>query len=130
MKAPLYLIGILILFSTGQLSAQTEARSANAGVILQDEPTDYILGVPRMNTTKTLPLFKERIKSITGLEFKGFCQSRGLVFFHCNQEQFLAATRILEELGQEYYIKQDATIEKAMNACDSRVEITESLKSE
>ena len=130
MKAPLYLLGILILFSTGNLSAQTDARTVNAGFIQNNEPTDFILEVPRMNNLKTLPLFKERIKSVSGLEFKGFCQSKGLVFIHGNHDQLIAATRILDEMGQEYFFKYDATLEKAMNACDSKSEITESLKTE
>ncbi|MFN8154782.1 MAG: hypothetical protein U0Y08_10865 [Bacteroidia bacterium] len=129
MKTPLYLIGILILLS-GNLFAQAESKVADPGIIHSDVPTDYILGVPRMDTQKLLPLFKERIKSIEGLEFKGFCQSRGLIFFHGAHSQLMQVTQILDELGQNYFFKYDATLERAMNACESRSEITESLKTE
>lgn len=131
MKTSIHLIAFLFLIGTGKLLAQTETRTVVAsGIIKTDEPADYILGVPRMETRKVLPLFKDRIKGIEGAEFKGFCQSRTLLFFHCNHEQIMRITQILDELGQNYFFKYDVPLEKAMNACESRSEITESLRTE
>lgn len=131
MKTPAYLIITLLLLCSGSLFAQTESRTElSGGEIKTDLPADYILDVPRMDTRKVLPVFKDKIKSISSLEFKGFCQSRALLFLHGTNEQIIQVTRILDELGQNYFFKYDVPLEKAMDACESRTEITQSLRTE
>ena len=88
---------------------------------------DHVIEIPRMNLSKVLPVFKAKIREIEGVSFRGFCQSRSLVFITANQQTFDQVLESLTEIGLTYYVKSDVTIERAMSACSSQQEIQQSL---
>lgn len=90
----------------------------------------YVLEVPRMEPVKLLPLFKERIRGYDAIGFRGFCESRNLLFIQSTPEAFRQVLKALEELGLVYFQKECSNLEEAMVTCNSPTEIEESLHTE
>ncbi len=109
-----------------------ELKAQNAGSGLAEasktKAREYILEVPKMESLKLLPLFLERIHTKETVRFKGFCQSRNLLFFESGDISLNEVLKILDELGLKYYLKEGVSIHNAINTCGSRTEVEESLK--
>ncbi|MFN0187669.1 MAG: hypothetical protein ACKVQV_03115 [Bacteroidia bacterium] len=120
-KLVLVLLFICIVFAKKTQAQEVERTLATKGIV------DRVIEVPRMEMNKVLPVFKSNIKNIEGASFRGFCQSRNLVFITANQKVFDQVLQSLTEMGLTYYIKSDVTIERAMSACSSAQEVQQSL---
>lgn len=84
---------------------------------------EYVLEVPLMESQKVLPVFKNALKQISGVEFKGFCESRRLLFIKANLIGFQQMIDLLRDMQFEFYRKEDSNHKQAKNSCGSIEEI-------
>lgn len=90
-------------------------------------PTEYVLEIPLMETQKVLPIFKQAFKQFSGVEFKGFCESRRLLFFKANTVGYQEMINYLHEMKFEYFEKTETNHQRAMNSCSSISEIESTI---
>lgn len=123
---------ILLMAQLAAFAFTATAQQSDGTLLQPIKSTNgaYVLEVPRMEPVKLLPLFKERIRGHESIRFKGFCESRNLLFIQSTPEEFRQVLRTLEELGLVYFQKECSNLEEAMVTCNSPAEIEESLKTE
>lgn len=125
---PLFLL--ISLMATFQSFGQEEERALPTGDVITKAPIERVLEVPRMENAKVLPMFKEAFKNFSGVEFKGFCESRRLLFIKANPSGYLQVINYLREMNFEFFEKEDSSHQRAMNSCASKEEIKLSTATE
>jgi hypothetical protein len=103
-------------------NAQTD-EVADQAMALSKE---LVIQLPEVNKGKILPLLKQKLKTIEGITFNGFCESRQLIFLSTtttSEDVF----ELFHEMNLEYAIKQNVSFDRAMLECLSQSEIQNSL---
>lgn len=113
MKKLVYIV--MMIFWTNQVFSQNNAPSK--------ELKEFVFEVPQMDLYKQLSDFKLQLKTIKGLEFAGFCESRKLLMIRMPQESLADFDALMDQRKQMYLVKENATIKLAEQACNAREEI-------
>jgi hypothetical protein len=90
---------------------------------------ELVIQLPGVDNGKILPLLKQKLKSIEGITFNGFCESRQLIFLNTTSTSD-DVFELFHEMNLEYSVKQNANSERAMLECLSQSEIQNSLSIE
>lgn len=120
----------IVFFNLLFLAASTSNAQSNAVAEQSITPTkELVIQLPGVNNGKILPLLKQKLKTIDGITFNGFCESRQLIFLNTtttSEDVF----ELFHEMNLEYAIKQNASYDRAMLECLSQSEIQTSLSIE
>jgi len=125
-----HLTSILLMFMCFALVQETNGQSTENSALLTKKikRSEYVLEVPRMESQKLLPLFLDKIRPNTTILFKGFCESRNLLFIESGGTEMEEVFKVLDELGLKYFMKEGVGIKTAISSCASKTEVEESLK--
>jgi hypothetical protein len=126
MKTIIQILSVCLFFLiASNANAQTD-EVADQAMALSKE---LVIQLPEVNKGKILPLLKQKLKTIEGITFNGFCESRQLIFLNTtttSDEVF----ELFHEMNLEYAIKQNVSFDRAMLECLSQSEIQNSLSIE
>jgi hypothetical protein len=106
-------------------NAQTDDVVDHASALSKE----LVIQLPGVNNGKILPILKQKLKTIEGITFNGFCESRQLIFLSTTTTSD-DVFELFHEMNLEYAIKQNASSERAMLECLSQSEIQTSLSIE
>lgn len=84
---------------------------------------ELIIQVPGIYTSRGLPEIKNAISSVEGVRVAAFCQSQFLILMRVDnklQPDNKPVFTAVKNLGYQYHVKPDVTIEKAMASCRDR----------
>ena len=81
---------------------------------------DLIIQVPGIHHDRGFPEIKNKLIAIDGVEVITFCQKQQIILMKVDETKLADNKIILDaihDLNFDFYVKQDATIEKALSTC-------------
>mgnify|MGYP001213506692 CR=1 FL=1 len=94
MKPYLFLLAFLMLFYASSAQKATEGRVRK-----------YAVEFPYMEITKTIPVIKKKISTISGVSISGYCPTVKTIFFSSTDESYFNLLIAFKELELVYYIR-------------------------
>lgn len=108
---------ILILLGAFFYAQSLNAQTTNA------KYRELIVQVPGIGSQRGFPEIRGKLINIPGVHVIAFCESQHLILIRIDKKKLADNKPVLEAISHlefKFYLKKDATIAKAMDACKDK----------